>query len=77
MKGATAASADDHLHATVISIHAPVKGATRDGLVSALDVNISIHAPVKGATVWTIVAPSLSAVISIHAPGPMPSLSTS
>ena len=36
--------------ATHISIHAPVKGATRF-LVLALDAErISIHAPVKGAT---------------------------
>ena len=35
----------------VISIHAPVKGATSDvGIISQCIV-ISIHAPVKGATV--------------------------
>ena len=33
-----------------ISIHAPVKGATDDGVVGVPDVLISIHAPVKGAT---------------------------
>ena len=34
-----------------ISIHAPVKGATRKTLSKALPlVSISIHAPVKGAT---------------------------
>ncbi|OFU71328.1 hypothetical protein HMPREF3108_05690, partial [Streptococcus sp. HMSC10A01] len=34
----------------VISIHAPVKGATLDALLDALNQYISIHAPVKGAT---------------------------
>ena len=33
-----------------ISIHAPVKGATRNGSVFVPHVLISIHAPVKGAT---------------------------
>ncbi len=36
---------------TVISIHAPVKGATRvNSLFKELGFQISIHAPVKGAT---------------------------
>ena len=35
-----------------ISIHAPVKGATSDGLGSSSDFSISIHAPVKGATLY-------------------------
>ena len=34
----------------IISIHAPVKGATRFGIAQARDDKISIHAPVKGAT---------------------------
>ena len=33
-----------------ISIHAPVKGATGDGLQPDTVQRISIHAPVKGAT---------------------------
>ncbi len=33
-----------------ISIHAPVKGATRLATTTPTLVNISIHAPVKGAT---------------------------
>ena len=34
----------------LISIHAPVKGATREGSVPEGPGQISIHAPVKGAT---------------------------
>ena len=34
-----------------ISIHAPVKGATRAFALSSVSCDISIHAPVKGATV--------------------------
>ena len=34
----------------MISIHAPVKGATRDTLTTLREIEISIHAPVKGAT---------------------------
>ena len=50
MKGATEASVkisrDD-----IVSIHAPVKGATRpDHHRRALVLVVSIHAPVKGAT---------------------------
>ena len=50
-----------------ISIHAPVKGATR-GLPAVVGlVDISIHAPVKGATI----GPDCTGgqpMISIHAP---------
>jgi hypothetical protein len=35
---------------TVISIHAPVKGATASGVKALMAEPISIHAPVKGAT---------------------------
>ena len=34
----------------LISIHAPVKGATVYGWSGGVDLSISIHAPVKGAT---------------------------
>ena len=34
----------------VISIHAPVKGATYSAICDFDPVKISIHAPVKGAT---------------------------
>ena len=33
-----------------VSIHAPVKGATKDATFRALKNLVSIHAPVKGAT---------------------------
>ena len=33
-----------------VSIHAPVKGATRGLTMAPLTVKVSIHAPVKGAT---------------------------
>ena len=39
----------------IISIHAPVKGATLHRRVLAIDGRISIHAPVKGATCSLIV----------------------
>ena len=41
----------------VISIHAPVKGATIFGVLTAVIILISIHAPVKGAT-WASMCPS-------------------
>ncbi len=34
----------------VVSIHAPVQGATAHRLLSSLKVQVSIHAPVQGAT---------------------------
>ena len=37
-------------HFVVISIHAPVKGATRGVYLKIEKRQISIHAPVKGAT---------------------------
>ena len=36
----------------IISIHAPMKGATATGQKSSGYYKISIHAPMKGATVW-------------------------
>ena len=51
----------------MISIHAPVKGATLyEDLAEVVNV-ISIHAPVKGATRFVQVAFKLRR-ISIHAP---------
>ena len=52
----------------LISIHAPVKGATSycpaNGIVLLI---ISIHAPVKGATAWkTSVAKSCASFQSTH-----------
>ena len=43
---------------TVISIHAPVKGATAGAGTVPLVSGISIHAPVKGATVVVPVQPA-------------------
>ena len=50
-----------------ISIHAPVKGATRRRIDSPPAVYISIHAPVKGAT-RRVADLLLQVHISIHAP---------
>ena len=49
MKGATIARID-LIFVPDISIHAPVKGATKEESTSKLLYIISIHAPVKGAT---------------------------
>ena len=55
---------------TVISIHAPVKGATSvQGFAGAYRKDhISIHAPVKGATRVNSLFKELGFQISIHAP---------
>ena len=51
----------------LISIHAPVKGATNKRAYSRSYGAISIHAPVKGATIGQrLRSPGLD--ISIHAP---------
>ena len=52
-----------------ISIHAPVKGATRFVFrVLVEPAYISIHAPVKGATLFQGLLPRPVRLISIHAP---------
>ena len=51
----------------VISIHAPVKGATLKIQFTPWDPSISIHAPVKGAT-QSHATTCICAYISIHAP---------
>ena len=54
---------------TLISIHAPVKGATRPpGQKKNRKKSISIHAPVKGATFLDMMRDELRGIISIHAP---------
>ena len=55
------------LNSMVVSIHAPVKGATLTVSLTSLLTHVSIHAPVKGATKSrsTSVMP---AAVSIHAP---------
>ncbi len=42
---------DYHFALPMVSIHAPVKGATPDTIVRHINYDVSIHAPVKGATV--------------------------
>ena len=51
----------------MVSIHAPVKGATRAGGSSTCLREVSIHAPVKGATHVGAVGQPV-AEVSIHAP---------
>ena len=50
-----------------ISIHAPVKGATKISGDNAHPNDISIHAPVKGATI-SLTSAFVGGLISIHAP---------
>ncbi len=53
--------------ATLVSIHAPARGATVDAIeVGALEV-VSIHAPARGATSKEIIGLPYS-LVSIHAP---------
>ena len=53
----------------IISIHAPVKGATFAVAVTVyMHKEISIHAPVKGATVKRLGYLDHILLISIHAP---------
>ena len=50
-----------------ISIHAPVKGATRKASVLVTwDAKISIHAPVKGATPESIFSSLAASFQSTH-----------
>jgi len=51
----------------VVSIHAPVTGATYLDRAYWLRVEVSIHAPVTGATV-TLERLDFSSAVSIHAP---------
>ena len=50
-----------------VSIHAPVKGATRISLRQLGIHPVSIHAPVKGAT-WKAIQSMAYHLVSIHAP---------
>ena len=54
MKGATARIGLERVEA-LVSIHAPVKGATNGPKLLQRDFIVSIHAPVKGATCSTAV----------------------
>ena len=51
-----------------ISIHAPVKGATKLKSKGTIGLTISIHAPVKGATRHLMGVDVVAGKISIHAP---------
>ena len=51
-----------------ISIHAPMRGATRNYKKIRTSQIISIHAPMRGATLKRIVIPNGAISISIHAP---------
>jgi len=51
----------------VVSIHAPVKGATLLETAMPKEAKVSIHAPVKGATVDDP-TPGAYTLVSIHAP---------
>ena len=66
MKGATACLRTE-ISPRIVSIHAPVKGATMAHIELKLKYNVSIHAPVKGATVLEVTGDALLDV-SIHAP---------
>ena len=61
----------DHLASSsavpLVSIHAPVRGATWDGRPRRVESNVSIHAPVRGATASCLVC-STDKNVSIHAP---------
>ena len=66
MKGATFSLHIFRL-ALIVSIHAPVKGATGVPAGSICVLPVSIHAPVKGATSFSLQEGALQRV-SIHAP---------
>ena len=70
MKGATGKSGQVVFIDDIISIHAPVKGATQAKAIETADVvrKISIHAPVKGATMLRQPSCACGNSISIHAP---------
>ncbi len=56
-----------HAGLNVVSIHAPVRGATRLQDCRLGRQTVSIHAPVRGATISSFTAP-LHHLVSIHAP---------
>ena len=51
-----------------ISIHAPIKDATRDNKITMREIRISIHAPIKDATLDLPLLCDSPLTISIHAP---------
>ena len=58
---------DVWMHGTIVSIHAPVKGATVTQDVWMHGTIVSIHAPVKGATA-IFIEERAKIEVSIHAP---------
>ena len=50
-----------------VSIHAPVRGATKTSIGIFSGRRVSIHAPVRGATL-SLNAYIVSLIVSIHAP---------
>ena len=58
---------DGNLHDSVISIHAPARGATQKPIKVLKQLIISIHAPARGATVDRHYGQHTN-WISIHAP---------
>ena len=54
--------------AVLVSIHAPVKGATMVRDLNPGEKVVSIHAPVKGATLFQHLAKNEQEKVSIHAP---------
>ena len=56
-------------HASLVSIHAPLRGATFKGSVKQLRQDlVSIHAPLRGATLSFVVILNPFVPVSIHAP---------
>ena len=58
---------DNTMSISLISIHAPAKGATAQETGISVDTLISIHAPAKGATIQYFFRLGIKE-ISIHAP---------
>ena len=50
-----------------VSIHAPVRGATKSFCRDKIGIRVSIHAPVRGATILAVAVPR-DIGVSIHAP---------
>ena len=44
---------DGVIHDVIVSIHAPTRGATRNGQSVPSSVLVSIHAPTRGATIYS------------------------
>ncbi len=51
----------------LVSIHTPMKGATKDDFKYRLEYDVSIHTPMKGATISSIYS-YRGITVSIHTP---------